>query len=88
MSMQDARPESFTTAGKADALLNAMSVDIEDWFQVGAFETVIDRWNQGDIFHIGLGGGTLSGVDAADCGGRTRDCQSRLRSCAGVHADP
>tara|TARA_R110000850_G_scaffold4827_19_gene21168 strand:- start:487 stop:1383 length:897 start_codon:yes stop_codon:yes gene_type:complete len=46
--MQDARPESFTTAGKADALLNAMSVDIEDWFQVGAFETVIDRsdWDQ------------------------------------------
>ena len=48
MSMQDARPESFATAGKADALLNAMSVDIEDWFQVGAFETVIDRsdWDQ------------------------------------------
>lgn len=48
MSMQDVRPESFTTARKADALLNAMSVDIEDWFQVGAFETVIDRadWDQ------------------------------------------
>ncbi len=48
MSMRDARPESFTTAGKAGALLNAMSVDIEDWFQVGAFETVIDRadWDQ------------------------------------------
>ena len=48
MSMQDARPEPFATAGKADALLNAMSVDIEDWFQVGAFETVIDRadWDQ------------------------------------------
>ena len=48
MSMQDARPESFATAGKADALLNAMSVDIEDWFQVGAFETVIDHadWDQ------------------------------------------
>tara|TARA_R110000824_G_scaffold37553_6_gene115559 strand:+ start:45798 stop:46694 length:897 start_codon:yes stop_codon:yes gene_type:complete len=46
--MQDARPEPFATAGKADALLNAMSVDIEDWFQVGAFETVIDRadWDQ------------------------------------------
>ena len=28
-------------------MLNAISVDIEDWFQVGAFETVIDRdsWN-------------------------------------------
>ncbi len=25
------------------SILNAMSVDIEDWFQVGAFETVIDR---------------------------------------------
>jgi polysaccharide deacetylase family protein (PEP-CTERM system associated) len=24
-------------------MLNALSVDIEDWFQVGAFETVIDR---------------------------------------------
>ncbi len=48
MSMQDARPETFATAGKADALLNAMSVDIEDWFQVGAFETVIDHadWDQ------------------------------------------
>ena len=46
--MQDARPESFEKARKADALLNAMSVDIEDWFQVGAFETVIDRsdWDQ------------------------------------------
>lgn len=48
MLMQDARPESFATARKAEALLNAMSVDIEDWFQVGAFETVIDRadWDQ------------------------------------------
>ncbi len=41
--MQDARPESFQLAGKTDALFNAMSVDIEDWFQVGAFETTIDR---------------------------------------------
>jgi polysaccharide deacetylase family protein (PEP-CTERM system associated) len=48
MSMQDAQPEIFAAAGKADALLNGMSVDIEDWFQVGAFETVIDRadWDQ------------------------------------------
>ena len=48
--MQDARPESFEKARKADALLNAMSVDIEDWFQVGAFETVIDRgdWDRLD----------------------------------------
>ncbi len=29
-------------------MLNALSVDVEDWFQVGAFETVIDRsgWDQ------------------------------------------
>ncbi len=27
----------------ANALTNAMSVDVEDWFQVGAFEKVIDR---------------------------------------------
>ncbi|VWX56906.1 Polysaccharide deacetylase [Sphingorhabdus sp. 109] len=48
MSMRDVRPESFARAREADALLNAMSVDIEDWFQVGAFETVIDRadWDQ------------------------------------------
>jgi len=46
--MRDARPETFVTARQADALLNAMSVDIEDWFQVGAFETVIGRadWDQ------------------------------------------
>ena len=24
-------------------ILNGMSVDVEDWFQVGAFETVIDK---------------------------------------------
>jgi polysaccharide deacetylase family protein (PEP-CTERM system associated) len=27
----------------SDALLNGLSVDVEDWFQVGAFEGVIDR---------------------------------------------
>jgi len=27
----------------APLILNALSVDVEDWFQVGAFETVIDR---------------------------------------------
>ncbi|WP_417621878.1 XrtA system polysaccharide deacetylase [Parasphingorhabdus sp.] len=47
--MQDAPPESFSPGSKADVLLNAMSVDIEDWFQVGAFETVIDR---GDWDHL------------------------------------
>lgn len=41
--MQDGRPEPIDEARKANALLNAMSVDIEDWFQVGAFETVINR---------------------------------------------
>lgn len=49
--MQDARPEPFQQAGKADALLNAMSVDIEDWFQVGAFETVIDRADWDTLEH-------------------------------------
>ena len=24
-------------------IVNGLSVDVEDWFQVGAFETVIDR---------------------------------------------
>lgn len=41
--MQDVQPESFVAADRENAPLNAMSVDIEDWFQVGAFETVIDR---------------------------------------------
>lgn len=49
--MQDVRPEPFQRAGKADALLNAMSVDIEDWFQVGAFETVIDRADWDTLEH-------------------------------------
>lgn len=29
--------------GPTPTLLNGLSVDVEDWFQVGAFETVIDR---------------------------------------------
>lgn len=29
--------------GNSPPLLNGLSVDVEDWFQVGAFETVIDR---------------------------------------------
>lgn len=50
MSIQDAQPDRFAKAGDPRALLNAMSVDIEDWFQVGAFETVIDRsdWDKLD----------------------------------------
>lgn len=51
MSMQDARPEPINKARKANALLNAMSVDIEDWFQVGAFETVIDRADWDSLEH-------------------------------------
>ncbi len=34
------RPEMTTTRAP---VLNGMSVDVEDWFQVGAFETVIDK---------------------------------------------
>ncbi len=51
MSMQDARPEPINKAREANALLNAMSVDIEDWFQVGAFETVIDRADWDSLEH-------------------------------------
>ena len=51
MSIQDAQPDSLATAGKSPALLNAMSVDIEDWFQVGAFESVIDRADWDDLEH-------------------------------------
>jgi polysaccharide deacetylase family protein (PEP-CTERM system associated) len=32
-----------TTAVTAGPIRNGMSVDVEDWFQVGAFETVIDK---------------------------------------------
>ncbi|QTD56448.1 DUF3473 domain-containing protein [Parasphingorhabdus cellanae] len=51
MSIQDAQPEPIDEARKANALLNAMSVDIEDWFQVGAFETVIDRADWDSLEH-------------------------------------
>lgn len=32
-------------------MINGLSVDVEDWFQVGAFETVIDRadWDRLDL---------------------------------------
>ena len=30
---------------------NALSVDVEDWFQVGAFETVIDRSGWDGLVH-------------------------------------
>ena len=39
MTWSSAGPSS----GSAQAPLNGLSVDVEDWFQVGAFETVIDR---------------------------------------------
>src|SRR3546814_1647403 len=34
---------TIVTARPEAAMLNALSVDVEDWFQVGAFETVIAR---------------------------------------------
>lgn len=50
MSMQDGRPE-IVKARNTNALRNAMSVDIEDWFQVGAFETVIQRADWDGLEH-------------------------------------
>jgi len=38
----------FEGAGQSD-LVNALSVDIEDWFQVGAFENVIHRSDWDDL---------------------------------------
>ncbi len=37
----------MTTTGRAGGVINAMTVDVEDYFQVSAFETVVsrDRWN-------------------------------------------
>lgn len=32
-------------------MLNALSVDVEDWFQVGAFETVIDKASWNGLIH-------------------------------------
>jgi len=39
--MIDWKPQG--RAAPKERLVNALSVDVEDWFQVGAFETVIDR---------------------------------------------
>ena len=35
------------SAEQGGAIVNGLSVDVEDWFQVGAFESVIERddWN-------------------------------------------
>ncbi|HEY0446263.1 MAG TPA: XrtA system polysaccharide deacetylase [Allosphingosinicella sp.] len=41
--MIDWNPRRRAAAKDGHAVLNALSVDVEDWFQVGAFETVIDR---------------------------------------------
>ncbi len=37
------KPDSGQSFGNDGKLVNGMSVDVEDWFQVGAFEGVIDR---------------------------------------------
>ncbi len=31
------------------AIVNGLSVDVEDWFQVGAFESVIERDDWGSL---------------------------------------
>ncbi|MEP2736284.1 MAG: XrtA system polysaccharide deacetylase [Erythrobacter sp.] len=36
-------PSAFPEAQSNQSVVNGLSVDVEDWFQVGAFETVIDR---------------------------------------------
>ena len=38
-------PSAFPEARSNQSVVNGLSVDVEDWFQVGAFETVIDRSN-------------------------------------------
>jgi len=35
--------QSFPPPAEAPRVINGLSVDVEDWFQVGAFENVIDR---------------------------------------------
>ena len=50
---------TFPTQAVDTRVLNGMSVDVEDWFQVGAFERVIDRgdWD-------GLGDRVVANTDA------------------------
>lgn len=43
MSAPDALPERLREGAASKALANALTVDVEDWFQVGAFERVITR---------------------------------------------
>ncbi|WP_226017073.1 XrtA system polysaccharide deacetylase [Novosphingobium sp. FKTRR1] len=44
-------PGATAPDSAASALINGLSVDVEDWFQVGAFENVIDRgtWDGLDL---------------------------------------
>lgn len=37
------RPESGAEGKRAGTIVNGLSVDVEDWFQVGAFESIIER---------------------------------------------
>ena len=39
------RPDPGRAPGRVheDVIVNGLSVDVEDWFQVGAFESVIER---------------------------------------------
>ena len=46
MNAQSSFPDSDTR------IINGLSVDVEDWFQVGAFENVIERTNLKPIFDI------------------------------------
>lgn len=44
MNFERAFPETGSSTGRGRAgLINGLSVDVEDWFQVGAFESVIAR---------------------------------------------
>ena len=40
--------DTFPSAGRPEPVVNGLSVDVEAWFQVGAFEEVIerDRWSE------------------------------------------
>jgi polysaccharide deacetylase family protein (PEP-CTERM system associated) len=42
-------PETFGTQGDKPRIVNGLSVDVEDWFQVGAFEDVIQRDDWGAL---------------------------------------
>lgn len=44
-----APPERLTDPIDRPAIVNGLSVDVEDWFQVGAFESVIERGEWGSL---------------------------------------